>query len=57
LEPDEVMRVNVVRVARYLGKLPHEVRAMPYRDYCDVLSVMLGDRDIEAHEAYLRKTR
>lgn len=49
--------MNIVRVAHYLGKLPHEVRAMPYADYCDVLSVLLGDRDIDEHEAYLRKSR
>jgi hypothetical protein len=57
LEPDEVARVNVIRMAKYLGKLPHEIRAMPYLDYCDVLSVMRADIEIDERRAYLRKAR
>ena len=55
LEPDEIVRVNVVRVARYLGKLPHEVRSMSYLDYCDVVSVMTADVQIEERHNYLRR--
>lgn len=51
LDPDEVDRVNRVRIARYLGKFPSDVDTMDYSDLMDVLAVMRADARIEQHEA------
>jgi len=44
---EESMRVTRVRVARYLGQLPHQVDQMPYADYLDVQAVMSADNDVD----------
>ena len=43
LDPDEIRRVNRVRIAERLHKLPHEVDAAPYPDICDMLEVWRAD--------------
>ena len=55
LEGEEVHRVNRVRMAFELRKLPAEIDAMPFTDYCDLLEVMLADRDYDAQQRALRR--
>lgn len=43
LDLDEVHRVRRVRVAKWYGKLPHEVDTMPEQDFLDTLNVMWAD--------------
>jgi hypothetical protein len=49
--------VNRVRIAELLGKFPHEVDAMPYSDYCDLIAVRQADVENEKRRAYLRGKR
>lgn len=43
LDPDEVRRIQRVRVAAYLGVMPHQTDDMPAGDFNDVLQVMWAD--------------
>lgn len=43
LDPDEVERINRVRVAHYLSKFPAEVDEMPIWDLNDILQIMWAD--------------
>lgn len=43
LDADEVHRANRVRLARYYGKFPHEVDAMPESDFDDTMQVLWAD--------------
>lgn len=43
LDPDEIIRVNRVRIATRLHKLPSEIDAMPASDVDDLLEVWWAD--------------
>lgn len=57
LEPDDVYRINRVRVAKYYHVLPEQVDAMPEQDYLDTLEVMWADQEIEKARAAKMKRR
>lgn len=44
LDPEEVWRVNRVRLAMLLRRLPHEIDAMPFQDVVDVMEVERAER-------------
>ena len=39
-------RINRVRIAKYIGKFPHEVDELSTADYTDILGVMWGDAEV-----------
>jgi hypothetical protein len=43
LDPDEVERVNRVRLALLLHKTPAEIDALPEADYNDLMQVIWAD--------------
>jgi hypothetical protein len=49
--------VNRVRMAERLGKLPSEIDAMPYSDYCDVLAVWGAEDDYAKQQRAVRGRR
>lgn len=57
LDPEEIDRVNRVRVARYLGKLPSQVDVMPYEDFADCLAIMRADVRIDHFDAEKAKAQ
>lgn len=46
LDPDEVYRVNRIRIAEHFHKLPHEIDALPQSDVEDILNVMWADAQL-----------
>lgn len=51
LEPDEVYRINRVKVAKYYGIKPQEVDDMPQSDVDDTLQVMWAEHAIAQRKA------
>jgi hypothetical protein len=45
-DPDEVYRINRIRVAQYLHCMPADVDAMPESDYQDLMEVMWAEEQI-----------
>lgn len=46
-----------MRMAERLGKLPGEIDAMPYRDYCDLLAVWGAEDDHAKQQRAVRGRR
>lgn len=44
LDSEEVWRVNRVRLAMLLHRLPHEIDTMPFQDVVDVMEVERAER-------------
>jgi hypothetical protein len=42
-DPDEVYRINRIRMAKWLGVTPGQVDSMPAADIDDVLNIMWAD--------------
>ena len=57
LTGEQARRVNRVRMAERLGKLPSEIDAMPWADYCDVLAVWGAEDDHAKQQRAVRGRR
>lgn len=58
LTPDEADRATVIRVAKWYGVAPQEVRTWSYADILDTLNVIEADNqiaDIERQRAAVRR--
>lgn len=58
MTPDEADRATVIRVAKWYGVAPQEVRSWSYADVLDTLQIMEADgriADIERQRALARR--
>lgn len=51
LGPDEIARINRVRLAREFHKLPHEIDGAPSQDIEDLIAVITVDDKLAAEKA------
>lgn len=55
MEPEEVERINRIRLSIALGVTPDVIDDMPPEDVYDALAVMRADRRIESFEQSKKK--
>lgn len=46
LDPDEIYRVNRIRIAQHFHKFPHEIDDLPASEVDDILELMWVDAEL-----------